>query len=46
MDLNILTEAIKILFDCGVDRLAVEENTAKIIGEFSLKNIKGEIKNK
>jgi len=41
-----LMEGIKILFDYGVDSIAVEDKTGKVVGEFSLKSIKTKIENK
>ena len=38
-----LMEGIKILFDYGVDNIAVEDKTGKIVGMFSLKHIKDRI---
>ena len=35
-----LMEGIKILFNLGLDEIAVEDKTGKIVGMFSLKNIK------
>ena len=41
-----LMEGIKILFDYGVDNIAVEDKMGKIVGRFSLKYIKGRIESK
>jgi len=38
-------EGIKYLFDYGVDIIGVEDDDNKIIGKFSLKNLKHEITN-
>ncbi|MBU3145086.1 ABC transporter ATP-binding protein [Clostridium sp. CF012] len=38
-----LMEGIKILFNYGLDNIAVEDNTGKIVGMFSLKHIKDRV---
>lgn len=35
-----IINGIKVIFDCGVDSVAVEDDSGKIIGDFSLSNIK------
>jgi len=40
-----IMEGIKYLFDYGVDIIGVEDDDNKIIGKFSLKNLKHEITN-
>lgn len=41
-----LMEGVKLLFDYGVDSIAVEDKTGKTVGKFSLKYIKDRIERK
>lgn len=41
-----LMEGIKVLFDYGLDSIAVEDKTGRTVGKFSLKHIKDRIESK